>query len=177
MRQRFTPAIIALVALLIALTTVLTVYTVRVPVPATQGYFNLSDVPITFIGLVFGPWIGLIAGGVGTALSDLLGGYGFYAPISFVAHGLEGLLIGLIGYRSRSVPVMILAWLVGGLAMMLVYFLAEVVLKGFPAAIVEVPVNAAQAVIGGLIGIPLAIGVRAAYPPIEQIGRRRTWTE
>ena len=52
--SRVSPARIALAALLIALTTVFTLL-IRVPVPATQGYVNLSDVAITFTGLIFGP--------------------------------------------------------------------------------------------------------------------------
>ncbi|MCX6031389.1 MAG: ECF transporter S component [Chloroflexi bacterium] len=177
MNRRISPAMIALVALLIALTTILTGWTVRVPVPATQGYFNLSDVPITFISLVFGPWVGLVAGGVGAALADLFGGYAFFAPITLVAHGVEGLLIGLLGRGRRSVPGMILAWVPGALAMVLIYFLAEGVLKGWPAALVEVPVNLSQGLLGVIVGIPLVLAVRRAYPPVDQIGRRRTWTE
>ncbi len=177
MNRRLSPAMIALVALLVALTTILTGWTLRVPVPATQGYFNLSDVPITFIGLIFGPWVGLAAGGVGTALADLFGGYAFFAPVSLIAHGSEGLLIGLLGRRRRSVPGMILAWAPGALAMVLVYFLAEGVLKGWPAAVVEVPINLVQAVLGAAAGIPLVLALRRAYPPIDQMGRRRTWTE
>jgi uncharacterized membrane protein len=51
MNRVISPALIALSALLIALTTVFTLL-VRVPVPATQGYVNLSDVAITFAGLI-----------------------------------------------------------------------------------------------------------------------------
>lgn len=177
MNRRISPAMIALVALLIALTTIITGWTVRVPVPATQGYFNLSDVPITFIGLVFGPWVGLVAGGVGTALADLFGGYAFFAPFSLIAHGSEGLLIGLLGRHRRNVPGMILAWLAGAVAMVAVYFLVEGFLKGWPAALVEVPVNVVQALLGAVAGIPLVLAVRRAYPRVDQIGQRREWTE
>mgnify|MGYP001148847382 CR=1 FL=1 len=84
---------IGLLAVLIALIAVFTLL-IRIPTPA-RGYVNLSDVAITFAGLAFGPWVGAIAGGIGTALADLLGGFAPYAPISFVAHGLQGFLVGL----------------------------------------------------------------------------------
>ena len=78
---RLTPAMIGLLAVLIALVAVFTLLP-RVPVPATGGYANLSSVAITFTGLVFGPFVGAIAGGVGTAIADLLGGFLPFAPLS-----------------------------------------------------------------------------------------------
>jgi uncharacterized membrane protein len=176
MRRRFTPGMIALTALLIALTTILT-WVVQIPSPA-RGYFNLSDVAITFTSLAFGPIIGMITGGVGTAFADILSGFGFFAPLSLIAHGLEGLIIGTIAMRSRSVSRMILAWLAGSLVMIACYLVGEgLFYTGWPAAIAEVPGNLFQAVIGGLVGIPLVIAVRQAYPPIDQMGQPRTWTE
>jgi hypothetical protein len=37
--------------------------------------------------------------------------------------------------------------------------------------------NAFQALVGGLIGIPLVLAARKAYPPIDRIGLRSQWTE
>jgi uncharacterized membrane protein len=176
MRRNFTPAMIALTALLIALTTILTLV-VQIPSPA-RGYFNFSDVAITFTSLAFGPIIGMITGGVGAALADILSGFGFYAPLSLIAHGLEGLVIGLIALRSRSISRMILAWLAGSLVMVACYLVGEgLFYTGWPAALAEMPGNLFQALVGGLVGIPLVIAIRQAYPPIDQLGRRRTWTE
>ncbi len=176
MKFRLTPAMIGLLAVLIALVAVLTMVA-PIPVPATGGYLNLSSVAVTFSGLAFGPVVGAIAGGVGAAISDAALGFGFYAPISLLAHGLEGLLIGLIGYRQRSVVRMVLAWLVGSLAMMAVYFVGESFIKGIPAALAEVPLNALQASTGLIAGIPLVFAVRKAYPAIDRLGQRQTWTE
>lgn len=177
MNRQFSPAMIALVALLIGLTTVFTLV-VRVPVPATQGYVNLSAVAIAFTGLVFGPWAGLAAGGVGAALADLLGGYTQFALLSLVAHGLEGFLIGLLGRGRRSAVGMVLAWLPGALAMVACYLVGEgLFLTGWPAALAETPFNLFQALLGALVGVPLVIAVRKAYPPVDQIGQRRTWME
>ena len=49
---------------------------------------------------MFGPWVGAIAGGLGTGVADLLGGYAQWAPLSFLIHGLQALLAGLIA-RQR----------------------------------------------------------------------------
>lgn len=170
------PALIALTAVLIALTTIFTLL-IRVPTPA-RGYVNLSDVAITFAGLAFGPWIGAVAGGVGTGLADALGGFAPFAPLSFVAHGLEGLLIGLLGRGRRSVFALAIAWAAGGLAMVAVYLVGEgLFYTGWPPALAEAPMNAFQALVGGVVGIPLYLAVRAAYPRIDRLGRRQSWTE
>jgi uncharacterized membrane protein len=175
-KRSISPATIALVAVLIALTTVFTLL-IRVPTPA-RGYVNLSDVAITFASLAFGPWIGFAAGGIGTALADLLGGYAAFAPLSFVAHGLEGLVMGLIGGRTHSVPRMIGAWLAGSAVMVATYLIGEgLFYTGWPPAFAGVPLNAFQALVGGLVGIPLVIAVRRAYPPLERLGQPPTWTE
>ena len=176
MNRRPTPVKLALVALLIAITTVFTLL-VRVPTPA-RGYVNLSDVAITFAGLAFGPWVGMMAGGVGTALADLLGGFAPFAPLSLVAHGLEGLLIGLLARRRSSMLMMVLAWLVGAVAMVGVYFLGEgLLLTGWPLAVAEIPLNAFQALVGAVGGIPLVLAVRRAYPRVDELGQAHKWTE
>lgn len=172
------PARIALVALLIAITVVFTLV-IRFPLIA-GGYLNLSDVAISFIGFIFGPWIAAIAGGVGTALADLQG-YPQYAPFSLLAHGLEGLIIGLLAGGRRSLPRMLLGWFLGSLAMIGVYFVADrVVLTGWTTwapSIADLPGNAIQAVVGIVGGLPLTVAMRRAYPPIDRVGRPRTWSE
>src|SRR5512137_2347312 len=82
---------VAITAVMTAVTTVVTML-VRVPIPATSGYFNFCDVLVYFTAFAFGPWVGLVAGGVGPALADLLGGYGAFAPLTLLAHGAQGLL-------------------------------------------------------------------------------------
>jgi uncharacterized membrane protein len=177
MNSRLTPAMIGLLAVLIALVAVFTLVP-RVPVPATGGYVNLSSVAITFSSLVFGPFVGAVTGGIGTAIADLLGGFLPFAPLSLIAHGLEGFLIGLLGRGQHSVGRMVLAWFVGSLAMMAVYFIGEsLFLTGPAAALAEVPFNAFQAVLGAIVGIPLVFAVRRAYPAVDRLGQRQTWTE
>jgi uncharacterized membrane protein len=65
---------LAAIAVMAALCFVAT-YLIMIPIPATSGYFNIGDVFVIISGLVFGPLVGGIAGGLGPALSDLIGGY------------------------------------------------------------------------------------------------------
>ena len=169
---------IAIMAVMIAVVTVFTL-AVRVPIPATEGYINFSDVAIYFASFAFGPWVGLIAGGVGAGLADVLGGYASFAILTFFAHGLEGWVAGYIGGRTTSLKRMLLGWAAGTAVMVAIYFLGETFILGMgaAAAAAEVPFNLVQNVAGGLIGIPLVYAVRKAYPPINQIGFGKTWKE
>ena len=98
---------IASLAILIAVTTVFT-YIIRIPIAPTRGYINLGDVAIFFTAITFGPITAFLAGGLGTALADLFAGYAQWAPITFFAHGLQGLLVGLILNKKINIPIMIL---------------------------------------------------------------------
>jgi energy-coupling factor transport system substrate-specific component len=167
---------LAVVAVMIAITALFTV-AVRLPIPATGGYVNFSDVAIYFTSFIFGPWVGFVGGGVGAALADIFGGYAQFAPLTFLAHGLEGLMAGLLA-RRRGGRWMLVGWAAGTVVMVGAYLLGEgLVLTGWGPALAEAPFNLLQNVVGGLVGIPLVLAVRRAYPPITQIGQRRQWRE
>ncbi|MGI6368461.1 MAG: ECF transporter S component [Anaerolineae bacterium] len=168
---------VALVAMLIAVTAVFTLL-IRIPVPATQGYFNFSDVAIVFSSIAFGPAVGLAVGGLGTALADAVGGFAQWAPLSLLAHGLEGLLIGMLAYR-RPLSMRLLGWALGSAAMVAIYYLgsALVLVGDWVVPLAEMPINLVQAAAGALVGVPLYHAVRRAYPAIDQLGERPTWTE
>ena len=154
-------------------------FSFQLPILATGGYFNFGDIAIFIFALTFGPVIGGISGSIGSALSDLLGGFGVFAPFTFVIKGLEGLLAGLISHRrygsgnliawtTRSV----IGWIVGSVAMVGGYFLAESYLiallfgssdfTGIAAASGELPFNILQVAAGGIVGIPISLGLRYA---------------
>ena len=67
---------------------------IRVPVPFTQGYVHLGDAMIFLAVLIVGKKYGTFAGGVGSALADLLSGYAYYAPWTFVVKGLMAFVVG-----------------------------------------------------------------------------------
>jgi energy-coupling factor transport system substrate-specific component len=165
---------VAVTAIMIAVVAVFTL-AIRVPFAPTRGYFNFSDVAVFFAAFAFGPWIGLIAGGVGAGLADIIGGYALYAPLTFLAHGLEGLIAGYVG-RGQSWPRMLLGWALGAIIMVGLYFVGEAFVMGVgvgPALGEALTINIPQVVAGGIVGIPLVLAVRRAYPPIGRIGSRR----
>ena len=179
---------LTLAALSIALVTLATM-AVRIPNPATQGYINLGDALLFTLALVFGWRIGGLAGGVGSALADALGGYFIWAPWTLVIKGIEGILAGTIafwgirgGRDTRSAtdakdadaalaapggrhPGRIAAFaavLVAGAWMVTGYYLAGSVLFGGIAALTEIPGNLVQAGVAVVVALPLSVLLRNA---------------
>ena len=150
---------------------------IRLPIPATGGYFNLSDVAVFFTAFVFGPIPALIAGGVGAGLADIIGGFPEFSWLSLLAHGTEGLLAGMLAMGASKAR-LVLAWVAGAAAMVGWYLVGEaLILTGIGPAIAEIPTNLVQVAVGGVVGFVLVLAVKAAYPPIMSIAHPRTWRE
>ena len=165
---------IASIAVLSAVTVIFTLI-IRIPIAPTRGYINLGDVAIFFTAFTFGPVTALIAGGLGTAMADIISGYAQWAPFSLVIHGIQGLIIGLIAgsvLNAENISqltriIRISLAIVGGAIVMCVgYLLAGTIMEGFRAALVELPGNLIQNAAGAGVGLPLALAVIKAYPPI-----------
>lgn len=94
---------LVLTGLLTALVFLFT-FVVKVPVPFTSGYIHLGDAMIFLSVLAVGPIHGAFAAGVGSMLSDLLGGYAQYALPTLVIKSVMALLMGLAmaGRTRRS---------------------------------------------------------------------------
>lgn len=146
-------AMAAVMAALICITTML----IQVPIPATEGFFNVGDAMIMVAALTGGPIVGAFAGGIGSSLADLLGGWYVWVIPTLIIKGIEGFLAGWILSRGRqSLPNLVLAWVVGGCEMVVGYFLVQVYMYGFSAALVELPFNFVQMAVGGIVGIPVS---------------------
>ena len=157
----------------IALTVVVALFTlfIRIPLPS-RGYFNFGDVAVVFSGLVLGSlarkrnfWWGAGAGGIGSALADIIGGFGMFAPITLIAKGAEGGLCALASGRHKFSRWVLI--LLGGVAMVACYFIAEAFMPniGLQGAVSEIIPNLIQAG-GGIAGGVLAF---TAYGKIVRI--------
>ena len=135
----------------------------RIPMPATEGYINVGDAVIIAAALLGGGRFGGLAGGVGSALADVYGGYSHWAPFTLAIKGLEGLLVGQgaawLGVdlgrmpglvAATGVAVLGVAWMVAG------YFLVEWFLYSPGPALASLPGNAVQAGASLVCGLPLA---------------------
>ena len=161
-------AISALMAALVFVSTLL----IRIPIPATGGYINIGDVMIFVSALVFGPIIGGFAGGVGSAIADLIG-YPSYALLTLVVKGAEGFLVGRIS-NGKSKIRDTLGVIVGGVVMIVGYYLGETFIMGIGpyVALEEVPGNSFQILVGGIVGLPLSLIVRRYLSPVNLVEER-----
>lgn len=147
------------------MSTLVAVGTLIVRIPNHMGgYFNVGDVMIFVTALTFNPIVGSIAGGLGSAIADIIG-FPLFAIPTMVIKGIEGLLASLIT-NKKTVCSDVLAVVGAGTEMVIGYFLVEFYLWGIGGALAEVPANVAQIAIGGTVGIPIALILRRRLPEI-----------
>jgi uncharacterized membrane protein len=168
-RKEFvSPKLVARYGVLTALTAAVTMATF-VPFAPTKGYFNLGDSIVFFSALTFAWRAGGICGGFGSAAADILLGSGYFAPLTLLAKGSEGVVCGFLGrIRGGHRYAVVLGIVAGGACMVLSYFLGELLLLnvGWGAALAEAAGNTLQVAIGGTIGALLAFSVKKAYPAL-----------
>ena len=160
-----------LAALFAALACVATM-SIRIPTPGTGGYIHPGDAIVILSGVILGPVWGFLAGGIGSALSDLIGGYFVYVPITFVIKGLVALVSALLyqkvgkTQKSRYVAVVL-----GGIADIILvaggYFVCEYFIYGAGAA-ASIPANIIQG-IGGLVISCILYPLLISIPNVRQM--------
>ena len=160
-----------LAALFAALSCVATM-SIRIPTPGTGGYIHPGDAIVILSGVILGPVWGFLAGGIGSALSDLIGGYFVYVPITFVIKGLVALAAGLLyqkvgkTQKSRYVAVVL-----GGVADIILvaggYFVCEYFIYGAGAA-ASIPAIIIQG-IGGLVISCILYPILISIPNVRQM--------
>ena len=138
---------LAIMGLFSALLVIATVV-LRFPVPTFNLYFNLGEAIIYLTALLYGPVCGALIGGVGSALSDIIGGYPVWAPITFIIKGLEGYIVGSLARKNR-----LLAVALGGATMMAGYALAAGLLYGIGAVPIELAGDFVQVSAGAVIAL------------------------
>jgi len=114
---------------------------------------NLGDAIIFVFSLCFGPITGMIVGSVGSFLADLVI-FPATCVFSFIIKGLEGLVVGLIGYNKKNTFIHVIACILGSVIMVSLYFLCKAFIYGnLQTAIVSIYSNLVQAILSIIIGI------------------------
>ena len=138
-----------LAAMFAALTCVATMI-IHIPSPI-GGYFNLGDCMVLLSAFVLGPVWGTAAGGIGSALADVICGYFVYAPGTLVIKALMALAAALIfcAFAKNGSRF-------GKIIMVVGYFLYELPLFGYaPSLESAVTTNLPQAAVGLVAGMAL----------------------
>ncbi len=166
--RRWTLADTAILSALTALAFIGTL-TIRFPIPATTGYFNVGDIFVILAGLWRGPLFGLLVGAIGPTLADAIG-FPQFIPATLIVKGFEGWLVGFIsGYRQQGgVSRRIAAAFAGSACMVAGYFVFEAFIypwvgevvpffrvTDMGAAIVEILPNIVQGSVGAVVGLGL----------------------
>lgn len=136
----------------------------RIHVPFTQGYVHLGDAAIYIAVLVVGKKFGVFASGVGSALADILSGYAYYAPWTFVVKALMAYVVGwalekrpFVNEKGKLPLAEILAMLFGGVEMTVGYYIAASLMHGnWYSPLFSIPGNIAQFIVGMILAVALA---------------------
>ncbi|MEQ8637941.1 ECF transporter S component [Gimesia maris] len=158
----------AIVGALIALAAISTML-IRIPIPATTGYFNIGDVFVVLAGLWLGPLAGALVGCIGPTIADAIG-FPVFIPATMITKGFEGFIVGLISSKARknNIKIKALAAFSGGVTVVAGYFVFEAYIypalgQSIPAfaitdigaAIIEILPNSIQGIVGAVGGLAL----------------------
>ena len=146
-------------ALFAALTCIFTMLPMGIP-SLTQGYIHFGDCFVLLSGWYLGPY-GVLAAGIGSMLTDILGGYLIYAPATLIIKGVVALIAALflkLAANGKPFGFRLLGGVVAELFMAVGYYLysATVMGYGFIASAAEIPNNLVQGGVGVAAAILLA---------------------
>lgn len=147
-------------AMLAALTCIATMV-IKVPTIGTNGYVNIGDTIVLLSAWLLGNPYGALAAGLGSALADLLAGYGSYVPGTFVikfAMAFAGYALYAVMNKVKCPRIIshIASGIVAELIMVLGYFAYEATLLGYGiAAASSIVSNLVQAATCLVLGVAL----------------------
>ena len=152
---------------------------IAIPMPTGVGvYLNFGDIVIFIASALLGPWGGLVAGGIGSMLADIV--YApIFAPLTLIVKGVEGLVVGLVVYLLRKAfkqekvqdyVSYVIAFTIGAILMVSFYCVGTGLmlgiinsgeyLAGFSTALLNVPNDLIQCSVSIVGGYALTIGLR-----------------
>lgn len=136
-------------AILLALTIVMGRFFL-IPVPFTHGNVNLCDAGIFIAAILLGSKEGAFVGGFGGMFLDLISGYSQYMFFSLIVHGLEGLICAWLFKRYQN---KFLAVTVGGIVMVLGYFISDSILYTVSVGALGILGNVIQGLVGAVVAV------------------------
>lgn len=162
-------------ALGIALVFICTVFVnIRLPIAANGGLIHLGNVPLFVIAILYGRWLGALAGGIGMALFDVMGGWLLWAPFTLIIVGLMGYTVGAIGEKSQTFQGYVLAMIAACVIKIIGYYGAEGIIYGnWLAPMTSIPGNLVQIGVASAIVLPIVFKLRKHRTVLSLVANRR----
>ena len=130
------------------------VSTMAIQIPIPLGYMHLGNTCILLTAALFGPTTGLLTGGIGSALADLLTGYTQWVLPTLLIKSIMGFAIGYLAWgkekKLHMASVRTLLASIAGVAVMIAgYTIAGAVMNGsIYTGLLQVPGLTLEGIIG-----------------------------
>ncbi len=132
--------------------------------PIPLGYAHLGNAIILLTSVYFGKKVGLFAGGIGSALADLLTGYGVWIIPTLIIKSIMGYLIGSISDQDIKSKRTLLAVIVGIVEMIVGYTLAGIILyHSVPTGLAQIPGLSIEGVVGIILYYVLGFALEKVH--------------
>ena len=155
---------LAITAICLVLVNVFTsVVNIRLPFAPNGGLVHLGNVPLFVAAILFGKRTGMIAGGIGMGLFDLLSGWTLWAPFTLVIVGCMGFVVGAITEKRKNMGFIVLALIAACAIKIVGYYFAEVVIYGnWVVPFTSIPGNLIQIGVAAVITLIIIKPLQAA---------------
>ena len=104
MKQKFSIQQMCITALFMALVCVATMV-IQISIPL--GYAHLGDCMILFTAYMFGPVVGALASGIGSALADIFTGFAIWAVATLIIKTIMPLIAWAFFRKSKEMPTLL----------------------------------------------------------------------
>ena len=157
---------LAIIAVGTALVYVFTAFiNIRLPIGGEGGIIHLGNIPLFIFAIFFGKRAGLICGGIGMALFDVLSGWTIWAPFTLVIVGAMGFVMGAFTHKKPTYLNVIIGIILAIIIKIVGYYFAELIIYGNAITpFASIPGNLIQVGFAGAVTLvafkPIAIATK-----------------
>lgn len=163
--------LLTLTGMLTALTTVATIV-IQIPTP-TKGYVNLGDTIVNISGWLLGGFYGGMAGGIGSALADIITGYAIYAPATLIIKFFMAFacfkVFNACQKKFSTIPSRIISAVISEIIMIAGYdIFTGFMYSSVQSAIFAIPEFAIQGIMGAMFSVLLYECILKRVPALKR---------
>lgn len=124
---------------------------IKVPGPIAGGLVHLGNVPFFVASIVYGPYVGSIAGALGMGMFDIFSGYLAWAPITVITCLIMGYVLGNVTKRFNVQNLSIGFVLMVVIKVLGYYFGEAIMYHSFVAPFASIPGNVVQILVSAVL--------------------------